>query len=123
MADEGPVVVLKEGRTVRRLEAPHRRVYQSVFGSFVLERVVYGTREDQKIESVPLDARLQLPEDKWSYWHCQLSGFEVARGLRKQTCDRSSKPLGAGHLLPGFEGLVANDAISIGVHAMTTRAE
>ena len=65
--DEGPVVVLKEGRTVRRLEAPHRRVYQSVFGSFVLERVVYGTREDQKIEFVPLDARLQLPEDKWSY--------------------------------------------------------
>ena len=65
--DEGPVVVLNDGRTVRRLEEPHRRMYQSVFGSFVLERVVYGTREDQKIEYAPLDARLQLPEQKFSY--------------------------------------------------------
>jgi hypothetical protein len=65
--DAGPVVILNGGRPVRRLEQRHRRVYQSVFGSFVLERVVYGTREDQRIESIPLDARLQLPEDKYSY--------------------------------------------------------
>ncbi|MGF1615056.1 MAG: hypothetical protein ACFCVA_14420 [Gammaproteobacteria bacterium] len=65
--DEGPVVVLNEGRTVRRLEAPHRRGYPSVFGSFVLERVVYGTREDPTIASVPLDTWLQLPQDKGSY--------------------------------------------------------
>jgi hypothetical protein len=65
--DEGPVVVLNDGRTVRRLEEPHRRGYQSIFGPFVLERAVYGTREDPKIESVPLDTWLQLPEDKGSY--------------------------------------------------------
>ena len=65
--DEGAVVVLNGGQAVRRLEQRHRRAYQSVFGSFVLERAVYGTREDQKIEHVPLDARLQLPEDKCSY--------------------------------------------------------
>ena len=65
--DEGPVVVLNGGRMVRRLEQRHCRAYQSVFGSFVLERAVYGTREDQKIEYIPLDARLQLPEDKCSY--------------------------------------------------------
>ena len=65
--DEGAVVVLNGGQAVRRLEQRHRRAYQSVFGSFILERAVYGTREDQKIEYVPLDARLQLPEDKSSY--------------------------------------------------------
>ncbi len=36
-------------------------------GSFELSRRVYGTREGQKIEWVPLDQRLQLPESKFSY--------------------------------------------------------
>jgi len=65
--DEGAVVVLNGNRVVRRLEQRHRRGYRSIFGPFVLERTVYGTREDKKIEYVPLDARLQLPEGKCSY--------------------------------------------------------
>ena len=65
--DEGAVVDLNDGRSVHRLAQRHRRAYQSIFGPFVLERTVYGTREGQKIEYVPLDARLQLPEDKCSY--------------------------------------------------------
>ena len=65
--DMGPEVKLPDGRTVRRLELPHVRPYQSIFGSFELSRVVYGTREGQKIEWVPLDQRLQLPESKFSY--------------------------------------------------------
>ena len=60
-------MVLNNGRTVQRLEEYPRRGYPSVVGSFVLERVVYGTREDQTIEYVPLDTRPQWPEDKWSY--------------------------------------------------------
>jgi hypothetical protein len=39
----------------------------TVFGEFEIPRVVYGTREGQKIQHVPLDARLQLPESKFSY--------------------------------------------------------
>jgi hypothetical protein len=35
--------VLPSGQEVRRLESPHRRVYQSVFGRFEVERVVYLT--------------------------------------------------------------------------------
>jgi hypothetical protein len=31
------------------------------------QRAVYGTREGQKIEAVPLDERLQLPQEKNSY--------------------------------------------------------
>ena len=65
--DQGDTVTLAEGRVVRRLPEHHRRPYQSVFGSFELERVVYGTRESQRIEFVPLDARLGLPRGKFSY--------------------------------------------------------
>ena len=65
--DEGDQVCLQDGRTVRRFSHRHRREYQSVFGSFELYRVVYGSREGQKIEYVPLDERLQLPPGKLSY--------------------------------------------------------
>jgi hypothetical protein len=65
--DQGETVTLAAGQVVRRLPAPQRRPYQSVFGLFELERVVYGTRESQQIEFVPLDARLGLPAGKFSY--------------------------------------------------------
>jgi hypothetical protein len=47
--DVGEAIVLPDGGEVRRLETTHPRVYQSVFGRFEVERVVYGTREGQKI--------------------------------------------------------------------------
>ena len=65
--DEGERVRLPDGRELRRLPKPHTRSYLTVFGEFKLERVVYGTREGQKIEHVPLDQRLRLPESKFSY--------------------------------------------------------
>jgi hypothetical protein len=65
--DEGERVTLPDGRQLRRLEALHQREYLSVFGRFLLERAVYGTWEGRKIEYVPLDGRLQLPEAKFSH--------------------------------------------------------
>ena len=65
--DCGETLKLADGQVVRRLPEPHSRPYQSIFGDFTLERVVYGTREGQRIEAVPLDARLGLPEDRCSY--------------------------------------------------------
>ena len=56
-----------EGRTVRRLPERHDRRYVSIFGELTITRVVYGTREGQKIERVPLDERLGLPEGDFSY--------------------------------------------------------
>ena len=63
----GETVTLPDGRCCQRLEKEHTRRYVSVFGEFVLSRVVYGSREGQKIEFVPLDNRLQLPESAFSY--------------------------------------------------------
>ena len=65
--DCGETLKLADGQVVRRLPEPHSRPYQSIFGDFLLERVVYGTREGQRIEAAPLDARLGLPEDRCSY--------------------------------------------------------
>jgi hypothetical protein len=65
--DYGETLTLSDGRVVKRLPERHSRPYQSIFGDFNLERVVYGTREGQVIEAAPLDARLGLPASKFSY--------------------------------------------------------
>lgn len=65
--DQGEKQELSSGHVVKRLPDPHNREYLSVFGEYELQRMVYGTREGQKIEYVPLDVRLQLPKSKFSY--------------------------------------------------------
>ena len=65
--DCGATLQLADGRVVKRLPESNSRPYRSIFGEFTLERVVYGTREGQRIEAAPLDARLGLPEDRCSY--------------------------------------------------------
>ncbi len=65
--DQGERLLLPNGKEVRRLKDLHKRGYFSVFGLFELARAVYGTREKQKIQWVPLDAQLSLPESKFSY--------------------------------------------------------
>ena len=65
--DCGETLTMADGPVVKRLPEHHPRPYQSIFGDFVLDRVVYGTREGQRIEAAPLDARLGLPQDQCSY--------------------------------------------------------
>jgi len=65
--DAGDRIILADGREVPRLAALHRREIQNVFGLFELQRAVYAAREGQKIEAVPLDERLGLPQGKHSY--------------------------------------------------------
>src|SRR5947199_6809019 len=65
--DLGPEAETPEGRPVRRPPERHDRRYLSIFGELTIARVVYGTREGQRIERVPLDERLGLPEGEFSY--------------------------------------------------------
>ena len=65
--DVGETAELPEGRTVTRLEEAHPRSYLSIFGEFELSRFVYGRGAGRKIELIPLDAHLALPESKFSY--------------------------------------------------------
>jgi hypothetical protein len=65
--DPGETVTTGEGRVLRRLPSRHRRAYQSIFGPFERARVVYGTREGQRGEYVPLESRVRLPAGQCSY--------------------------------------------------------
>lgn len=65
--DLGPEAETSEGRAARRLPDRHDRRYVSIFGELTIGRVGYGTREGQKIERVPLDERLGMPEGEFSY--------------------------------------------------------
>ena len=64
--DEGEVIS-REGREIARLETPKKRGYCSIFGRIDLERYVYGSREKQKVQFVPLDAKLGMPAAEQSY--------------------------------------------------------
>jgi len=55
-----------QGRTLRRLDELHDRSFVTVFGELLIRRTVYGTRETQKHEAIPLDARLGLPAGMFS---------------------------------------------------------
>jgi hypothetical protein len=85
--DVGDTATAPDGQTCRKLPGPHDRIYRSVFGPLTIRRVVYGSREGQKIARVPLDARLGLPEGEFSYlledWSqrfCLRGAFAEARG-------------------------------------------
>jgi len=64
--DVGEHLDLPGGVRVTRLKK-RQRAYRSLFGNFTLRRAVYGRREGQVISCVPLDTRLQLPEEEYSY--------------------------------------------------------
>jgi hypothetical protein len=65
--DLGESFTLPDGRQLNRLEGTHERPLTSVFGAFTLHRTCYGSRAGQKLDFVPLDNRLKLPEGKFSY--------------------------------------------------------
>lgn len=64
--DVGPTLTV-EGWTWQRLETLHDRRYVSIFGELTIGRTVYGTRETQKHQVAPLDARRNLPAGDFSY--------------------------------------------------------
>lgn len=92
--DLGPTVTLPDGRTAQRLAEPHPRRYHSIFGAFQLQRAVYGSREGQALTFVPLDNRLQLPRNSFSYllqdWD-QALAMEQPFGQVKETIRRMLK--------------------------------
>lgn len=92
--DLGPTLTLPDGHEVSRLEALHTRRYVSIFGAFTLARTVYGSREGQALEFVPLDNRLQLPASVFSYvlqdWD-QALALEQPFGQVNQTIERMLK--------------------------------
>lgn len=76
--DRGPEYTTGDGKTLKRSAEVQSRPYTSVFGPLRVQRYVYSQRKGQKVEFVEVDARLALPEGKFSYllqkWdqHCTM---------------------------------------------------
>lgn len=88
--DLGQAVTLENGDVVKRLPGQSRRRLVTVFGAFPISRFVYGSRPGQKVELVPTDQRLRLPDGEVSYllqdWNQMMSVEQpfgtVARSLQ-----------------------------------------
>jgi hypothetical protein len=112
--DMGEALTLADGQEVKRLEALHKRSYVSIFGSFELQRTVYGSREGQELAFVPLDNRLQLPASPFSLllqdWDQSLV-MEQAYGQVSQTIQRMLK---LGQSVDSLEGMTRQMAVDTG---------
>lgn len=65
--DLGETVTTADGRTLQRRQEPVKRPLRTVFGQHSFSQFVYATGPKRKIELRPIDARLGLPEGKYSY--------------------------------------------------------
>jgi hypothetical protein len=100
--DLGPVLAY-QGRTLQRLESMHTRRYVSVFGELTIRRYVYGTRETQKHEVVPADARLGLPDGDFSHLLQDWDQTFCVQGSYEQSRRTVERVLGLGQSVRSLE--------------------
>jgi hypothetical protein len=80
-----PEVVDHDGKQLRRLPERRTRSYLSAFGAVPFDRDVYATRETQRQEVVPLDAKLGMPESDTSYLLQKWIGVRVVKESYKES--------------------------------------
>jgi hypothetical protein len=80
-----PKVIEHEGKTLQRLPEQRTRPYVSAFGPTPFRRDVYATRETQRQEVVPLDAKLGMPESDTSYLLQKWSGTQFVKESYKES--------------------------------------
>jgi hypothetical protein len=80
-----PEAIEHEGRTLQRLPERRVREYVSAFGPTPFARDVYATRETQRQEVVPLDAKLGMPQSDTSYLLQKWSGTQFVKESYKES--------------------------------------
>jgi hypothetical protein len=80
-----PEVIEQEGKPLQRLPERRVRPYVSAFGPTPFERDVYATRETQRQEVVPLDAKLGMPQSDTSYLLQKWSGTQFVKESYAET--------------------------------------
>jgi hypothetical protein len=65
--DVGAEHQLPDGTALKRSAEPQPRPYTSIFGELNIQQYVYAQREGQPIQFAAIEARLALPESKFSY--------------------------------------------------------
>jgi hypothetical protein len=105
-----PEVIEQEGKKLRRLPRRRTRRYLSVFGPTPFERDVYATRETQRQEVIPLDAKLGMPEGDTSYLLQKWSGVACVRESYQESSETFVEILGFGQSVNGLEEMVERAA-------------
>jgi hypothetical protein len=105
-----PEVIEHQGKKLRRLPQTRTRRYVSVFGPTPFERDVYATRETQRQEVIPLDAKLGMPEGDTSYLLQKWSGVACARQSYQEARETFLAILGFGQSVNGLEEMVERSA-------------
>ena len=105
-----PETIEYEDRTLQRLSERHTRPYVSVFGPAPFERDVYATRETQRQEVVPLDAKLGMPEGNTSYVLEKWGGTQCVKESYKQSRETFLGILGFAPSVNCLEDIVSRAA-------------
>jgi hypothetical protein len=97
-------------RELPRLEPTRTRPYLSIFGEINIERTCYG---DDRVEAVPLDAQLHLPQRQYSYWLQQWLGAFVVDDAHAEAVRKLETILGLGIAVKASEDLNREQACDV----------
>ena len=86
-----PEFIKHEGKPLQRLPERRVRSYVSAFGPTPFARDVYATRETQRQEVVPLDARLGMPEERYLVPLAEVERYAVRQGIVLGIADHASE--------------------------------
>jgi len=119
--DRGEQYQTPEGKTLKRSPGPQTRPYLSIFGPLHIERYVYAQREGQKIEFAEVDARLALPDSKFSYLLQDWDQYFTMEQPFAKVSDTVEKILGLQQHVDSLERMNRDMAQSVGAfHARQT---
>ena len=102
--DLGPTLTY-EDRELKRLEGSYERRYVSVFGELLIERTAYGSRPTQKLEVLPLDSRLGLPDSDFSNLLQDWDQSFCVQGSYDQSRRSVQRILGLGQTVGSLEAM------------------
>jgi hypothetical protein len=104
--EDCPPEIEYQGRRLRRLEEKRGRTYVSTFGPISYERYVYATRETQRQEVIPLDAKLGMPKGDTSYVLENWLGADCTGESYNETRESFRRIFGFAPSVHGLEGMV-----------------
>jgi hypothetical protein len=111
-----PEEIEYEGKTLQRLPEPRVRPYVSAFGPTPFARDVYATRETQRQEVVPLDARLGMPQSDTSYLLQKWSGAQFVKESYEESRTTLEGILGFAPSVNCLEDMAAQASEHAGVY-------
>jgi hypothetical protein len=87
-------VVTDDQQTLQRGSEPTRSVVRSIFGEHVFEQYTYSPGKNKKVLLYSVSARMELPENRWSYLLQEFSQIFCVDQAFKQSADNLETVLG-----------------------------